>query len=121
MSGGEARPSDQSDARTVVRGERRAVKAFLQEQGMRLLLLFVGLLLPMWGFLELADEVRDADPFPFDRPVLLFAQDIAWDRLKTLPGILPRRDPPHTALYPRTPSAIRNLKEAGQVRPRTCR
>lgn len=58
---------------------------------------------------------------PDHHPDYIATQDIVWDRIKMLPGILPRRDPPHTALYPRTPSAIRNLKETGQVRPRTCR
>lgn len=67
----------ESTARVVARGEGREAVAFLQRHGMRLLLLFVGLLLPMWGFLELADEVREAEPFPFDEPLLLLAQEMA--------------------------------------------
>lgn len=67
----------ESTARVVARGEGREAGAFLQRHGMRLLLLFVGLLLPMWGFLELADEVREAEPFPFDEPLLLLAQEMA--------------------------------------------
>jgi hypothetical protein len=54
-------------------------------------------------------------------PDYVNVQDIVWDRIKMLPGILPRRDPPHTVLYPHVPAGIGKLKEAGQVRPRTCR
>ncbi|WP_144899227.1 phosphatase PAP2 family protein [Luteimonas cucumeris] len=41
-------------------------------------------MLPLWVFAELADEVRDAEAFPFDQPLLLFARDMAragFDRL----------------------------------------
>src|SRR5688500_19625959 len=57
--------------------EARFGAAFLRQYGRRLLLLFVGLLLPLWGFAELADEVREGEPFDFDEPVLRFAQDMA--------------------------------------------
>ncbi len=52
---------------------------FLQQHGAWLALLFAGVLLPMWGFLELADEVREAEVFPFDAPILTFAQHVARD------------------------------------------
>ena len=53
--------------------------AFLRVRWRRLLLAFAGLLLPLWGFGELADEVREAEAFPFDAPILQFAQGIAQD------------------------------------------
>jgi membrane-associated phospholipid phosphatase len=53
--------------------------AFLRTRWRRLLLAFVGLLLPLWGFGELADEVREAEAFPFDAPILQFAQSMARD------------------------------------------
>ena len=53
--------------------------AFLRLRWRRLLLAFAGLLLPLWAFGELADEVREAEVFPFDAPILHFAQDIARD------------------------------------------
>ena len=51
--------------------------AFLRKHGWRLLLLFVGLLLPLWGFAELVDEVREGEPFGFDEPILQFAHGVA--------------------------------------------
>ncbi len=54
---------------------------FLRRRLLRLSLLFVGLLLPLWGFAELADEVRERDPFPFDEPILRFAHALAGDGL----------------------------------------
>lgn len=53
--------------------------AFLRVRWRRLLLAFAGLLLPLWGFGEIADEVREAEVFPFDAPILQFAQGIARD------------------------------------------
>jgi len=53
--------------------------AFLRRHWRRLLLAFAGLLLPLWGFGELADEVREAEAFPFDAPILQFAHGIARD------------------------------------------
>ena len=43
------------------------------------MLVFVGVLLPLWAFGELADEVREAEAFPFDAPILQFAQVAARD------------------------------------------
>ncbi len=51
--------------------------AFLRRHGWRFGLLFAGLLLPLWGFAELADEVHDAEIFPFDEPILLAASQMA--------------------------------------------
>lgn len=57
--------------------EARFGAAFLRRYGLRLLLLFVGVLLPLWGFVELVDEVREGEPFVFDEPILLFVHDLA--------------------------------------------
>ncbi|MET0328742.1 MAG: hypothetical protein ABW163_08240, partial [Luteimonas sp.] len=67
-----------SDGDVVAEGSR-ATGGLLRRHGWKFLLLFVGVLLPMWGFMALADEVHEAEVIPFDEPVLLFAQQIARD------------------------------------------
>lgn len=57
----------------------RAGWRFLGDHGWPLLLLFGGVLLPMWAFSELADEIREAEAIAFDEPLLLFAQALARD------------------------------------------
>lgn len=42
----------------------------IKRHGLRFALLFVALLLPLWGFGELADEVRENEAFFFDQPLL---------------------------------------------------
>jgi membrane-associated phospholipid phosphatase len=69
-----ARP--EQAARTLAR-EARFGAAFLRRYGLRLLLLFTGVLLPLWGFAELVEELREGEPFVFDEPILLFAHDMA--------------------------------------------
>ena len=44
-------------------------------------LLFAGLLLPMWGFAELADEVGEREPLAFDEPLLRAARAAATPTL----------------------------------------
>ncbi|WP_337245585.1 phosphatase PAP2 family protein [Luteimonas sp. gir] len=51
----------------------------LRQHGWKLALLFAGVLLPMWGFMELADEVHEAEAIPFDEPLLLYANQMARD------------------------------------------
>ncbi|MDH7452581.1 phosphatase PAP2 family protein [Luteimonas composti] len=58
-----------------------ACSGFLRRHGLRLALLFGGMLLPLWGFLELADEVHEAEAIPFDEPLLRYAQSLAGERL----------------------------------------
>ena len=68
----------------ALREEARAGAALLRRHGWPLALLFAGLLLPLWGFAELADEVREAEGFPFDAPILHAAGQMAssgFDRL----------------------------------------
>lgn len=61
------------------RKELRAGRSFLRRHRWRLLLLFAGVLLPLWGFAELADEVHEADAFDFDEPMLQLAHSLARD------------------------------------------
>ena len=65
----------------ILREQLRFGATFLRRRLLRLLLVFVGLLLPLWGFSELADEVREREPFPFDEPILRFAHTLAGDGL----------------------------------------
>ena len=71
-------PRPPEAARTLVK-EARFGAAFLRRFGLRLLLLFTGLLVPLWVLAELIDEVREADPFSFDEPILLFARELAHE------------------------------------------
>lgn len=48
-----------------------ALIAVLRPRALRLALLFAGLLLPLWVFAELADEVHELEEFVFDAPLLL--------------------------------------------------
>lgn len=70
-----------ADIFATLREELRFAADFLRRRLLRLSLLFVGLLLPLWGFAELADEVREREPFPFDVPILRFAHALAGDGL----------------------------------------
>jgi undecaprenyl-diphosphatase len=49
----------------------------LRRHGMRLLLVFAGLLLPLWLFGELADEIHEQEAIVFDEPILQFAHAMA--------------------------------------------
>lgn len=71
-----APPARPEPAATLAK-EARFGAAFLRKYGLRMLLLFVGVLLPLWGFAELADEVREHEPFAFDEPILRFAHGMA--------------------------------------------
>ena len=48
-----------------------AIGALLRRVGWRMGLLFSGILLALWGFAELADEVHELEAFVFDEPILL--------------------------------------------------
>ena len=61
--------------------EARFGRELLRRHGWRLALVFLGLLLPLWGFGELADEIRESEPIGFDRPLLEFAHGIAGPAL----------------------------------------
>jgi len=70
-------PTPTSEAARALRDEARFGAAFLRRHGLRLLVLFGLIGLSLWGFAELADEVGEGEPFPFDDPLLLFAHDMA--------------------------------------------
>lgn len=59
--------------------EARFGLRFLRSRWRRLVLAFAGVLLPLWAFGELADEVREAEAFPFDLPLLELAHLLARD------------------------------------------
>lgn len=86
-----APPVRPEPAAELIAREARFGAAFLRKYGLRLLLLFVGVLLPLWGFAELADEIREGEPFVFDAPILLFAHGLAnagFDRAFLLFSVL---------------------------------
>ena len=51
----------------------RIIAALLKRHGGWIALLFAGVLLPLWVFTELADEVHELERFVFDDPILLHA------------------------------------------------
>lgn len=61
----------------VLKQNARFGVEFLRKHGWRLALLFAGGLLPLWGFAQLADNVREAEMFPFDAPILEMAHAMA--------------------------------------------
>lgn len=65
--------------RALALGELRAALAVLRRHWVGLFLLFAGLLLPLWVFAELAEEIHEQQTFAFDRPVLEFARQMAHD------------------------------------------
>lgn len=70
-------PATPAEAARNVRDEARYGKAFLRVYGTRLLLVFACIGLPLWGFGELVDEIREGEVIPFDEPLLRFAHDMA--------------------------------------------
>lgn len=54
-----------------------AIAGLLRRNGRRIALLFIGMLLPLWVFAELADEVHELEQFVFDDPILLRAHALA--------------------------------------------
>ena len=70
-------PKSPAEAARNVRDEARFGAAFLRIRWPRLLLAFAGIGLPLWGFGELVDELREGEVFFFDEPVLNFAHDMA--------------------------------------------
>lgn len=59
---------------SVANGGIRVVAWLLKAHGARIALVFAGVLLPLWAFAELADEVHEMEAFVFDQPLLLWAQ-----------------------------------------------
>ncbi len=83
------------DSQTSMAGAGRSVRAefqfavgFMRRHLWRLLLAFAGLLLPLWAFTELADEIHDQEAIPFDEPILHFARSLASDGFDRFFGIV---------------------------------
>ena len=66
-------------AMKVAREDARFGIDFLRRRWRRLLLAFVGVLLPLWGFGELAEDLHEGEVFFFDAPLLQFAHSLAAD------------------------------------------
>ena len=64
-------------ALAVARDNTRFAFDFLRRRWRRLLLVFVGVLLPLWGFGELAEDLRAGEVFFFDAPLLQFVHTLA--------------------------------------------
>jgi undecaprenyl-diphosphatase len=70
-SAGSARPPQTpAELARTARQEARFGAAFLRVYGARLLLVFAGVLLPLWGFGALVEELAEGEPFGFDEPLL---------------------------------------------------
>lgn len=61
--------------------EARFGAALLRRHGWTLLLVFAGLLLPLWAFAELADEIHEREAIVFDVPVLEYAHGLSRQSL----------------------------------------
>lgn len=89
MSNGNTRlPHDPPEAAAVLAEDARFGFAMLRRHGWRIALLFGFVLLPLWGFGELADEVHEGEILPFDRPLLDFAHAHATTTLDHLALLL---------------------------------
>lgn len=75
-------PKTPAELASTAREEARFGAAFLRRRWRRLVLVFAGVLLPLWGFGELAEDLRAGEVFFFDAPLLQFAHSLAragWD------------------------------------------
>lgn len=70
-------PRNPAEVADIAQQGARTGASFLYTYRWRLLLLFAGLLLPLWMFAALGDEVREADVFFFDDPILKLAHGMA--------------------------------------------
>lgn len=76
-SGTPPTPQTPAEVAQAVKQEVRFGAAFLREHGWRLLLVFAGLLLPLWGFGALVESLREGEVFAFDAPLLQLAHAMA--------------------------------------------
>lgn len=72
-----APPATPEAAARNVRDQGRYGLAFLRVHWVRLLLVFAGIGLPLWGFGELVEDLRRGEVFFFDDPILDFAHQLA--------------------------------------------
>ena len=75
MSDKAAKPT--GSAASVAGSELGYGLRFLRKHGLRILLVFFGVLLPLWGFAGLVDELREQEVFFFDIPVMLALHKMA--------------------------------------------
>ena len=73
------RPPDHrlAEAAAALKEEASFSTELLRRHGWRLLLVFAGLLLPLWGFAELAEEIHEQEAIGFDEPLLRFVHGFA--------------------------------------------
>lgn len=76
---GQDQPRGPQSVLKVAREDARFGVDFLRRRWRRLLLVFVGVLLPLWGFGELAEDLHEGEVFSFDAPLLQFAHGLAAD------------------------------------------
>ncbi len=72
-----ANPTKAAPPPQALKEDAHVAIVFLRRHGWRLALLFAGVLLPLWAFAELADEIHEAQAFPFDVPLLVAANTMA--------------------------------------------
>ena len=65
-------PQTPAEAVRTAQQEARFGAAFFRVYGPRLLLVFLGVLLPLWGFGALVEDLQEGKPFAFDVPLLQF-------------------------------------------------
>jgi membrane-associated phospholipid phosphatase len=70
-----------AEAARAVKDETRFGRAFLRAHGWRLLLVFAGVLLPLWAFGALVETLHEGEVFPFDVPLLEAMHAMASARL----------------------------------------
>lgn len=68
--------------------EARFGLALLRRHGWSLLLAFAGLLLPLWAFAELAEDIHRQEALVFDVPVLQYAHGLSRASLDFLFGLI---------------------------------
>lgn len=66
-----------AEAAQALKQEARLGAAFLRAYGWRLLLVFVGVLLPLWGFGALVEDLHEGEQFAFDVPLLQMVHAMA--------------------------------------------
>lgn len=92
-------PHTPAEAARGAKHEARFGAAFLRVHGWRLLLVFIGLLLPLWGFGALVEDLHEGEVFFFDQPGLLLVHSltsagfdrvfVAMSALGYLYGVIP--------------------------------
>ena len=77
----ESVPASSKQRVRIVGDELRYGLRFLRKHAWRIVLWFVGLLLPLWGFASLVGELHERKGFPFDAPVLNMLHALATPTL----------------------------------------